>query len=195
MKERDKYDSRTEIKIAEDIIKRILDLFDITGSIEIRRRQEGTILDIQGCSNPGRLIGQKGITLQSIQHIVTLIVCRKVEKPTDIIIDVNGYRERRRMELVDMAWRAFDKVIKTGRSVILKPMNSADRRIIHETLSNEPDIETYSIDEDPETGMKSVQISIRGEEQSDIESEDVFEDDFIEEEEYYEDYPEEENLN
>ena len=112
-----------------------------------------------------------------------------MEKPTEIIIDVNGYRERRRMELVDMAWRAFDKVIRTGRSIVLRPMNAADRRIIHETLSNEPDIETYSIDEDPETGMKCVQISIRGEEQSD--NEEVFEDDFIEqEEEYYEDYPE-----
>jgi spoIIIJ-associated protein len=178
---------REEIEIAESIVKRVLKLFDLTGSIEIRRREEGTILDIQGCANAGRLIGEEGATLHALQTLVTLIVCRKIQQPTDLIIDVNGYRERRREQLEDMAWRAFDRVMRTGQSITLRPMNSADRRVIHMTLSREPDIETLSVDEDPETGMKCVQIALReegdyDEEQYPENDEEAFDDEIIEDE-------------
>ncbi len=154
--------TKEEIEIAESIIYRVLDLFDLGGQIEIRRRREGTILDIQGCSNAGRLIGTDGMTLHAIQLLTTMIVCRKIQRPTNISIDVNGYRHRRRMQLEDMAWRAADRVRDSGRSIALKPMIAADRRIIHMVLSEEGDIETLSIDEDPETGTKSVLISLAG---------------------------------
>jgi spoIIIJ-associated protein len=175
---------REEVEIAESIIKRVLNLFDLTGIVEIRRRKEGTILDIQGCNNAGRLIGEDGSTLHALQTLVTLIVCRKIQQPTDLIIDVNGYRERRREQLEDMAWRAFDRVMRTGRSVTLRPMNSSDRRIIHMTLSNEPEIETLSVDDDPETGMKCVQIALREEGDYDEEAypeddEEAFDDEII----------------
>jgi len=184
MKDRPKENPREEIEVAEAIIQRVLKLFDITGSIEIRKRREGTILDIQGCSNPGRLIGEGGMTLQALQHIVTLIVCRKAEKPTDIIIDVNGYRERRRAQLEDMAWRAFDRVMRSGRGTTLRPMSSADRRVIHATLAEEPEIETFSIDEDPETGMKCVRIELR--ETSDYDGEEEYPEEEIYDEEVVE---------
>ncbi len=177
--------TQEEIEIAEFIVSKILDLFGLSGNIEIRRREEGTILDVQGCSNPGRLIGEEGSILYAIQVLVTLIVCRKTQNPTSIVIDVNGYRVRRRRQLEDMAWKAFDKVQRTGRSAALQPMNASDRRIIHMTLSKCEDIETYSVDENPETGTKCVQISLQHGEP--IDDEEYFEDEQHPEEEYPED--------
>ena len=172
MNDNSKESTKEEIELAESIIKKVLDLFGLTGNIEIRGRKEGTILDVQGCKNPGRLIGEEGSTLYAIQLLVTLIVSRKTRSPTDLIIDVNSYRARKRSQLEDMAWQAFDKVQRTGRRVTLKPMNAADRRIIHMTLSECEDIETYSVDENPETGTKCVQISLREFEEYDDEGYD-----------------------
>ena len=176
--------SKEEIEIAETFMKKVLDLFDQTGNIEIRRREEGTILDLQGCTNPGRLIGEEGSTLYAIQVLTTLIICRKTQNPTNIIIDVNGYRTRRRRQLEDMAWRAYDRVQDTGESVVLAPMNAGDRRVIHMTLSECEDVETFSIEEDADTGMKCVQISLRGSEEFEDEE---FADEALPEEGPYED--------
>jgi len=181
--------SKEEIEIAETFLNKVLDLFDQTGNIEILRREEGTILDLQGCTSPGRLIGEEGSTLYAIQVLATLIICRKTQNPTNVIIDVNGYRARRRRQLEDMAWRAYDRVQGTGESVVLKPMNAGDRRVIHMTLSECEDIETFSIEEDVDTGMKCVQISLRDSEEFEEEefADEALPEEAPDDEGYYED--------
>jgi spoIIIJ-associated protein len=176
--------TQEEIDVAESLLQRILSLLGMKGIIEIKRRSEGTILDIQGCNNPGRLIGESGSTLQAIQLLVTLIVCRKTHATTSVIVDVNGYRARRNSQLEDMAWRAFDRVERSGRSVTLRPMNASDRRIIHMTLSECEEVETESVDEDPETHTKRVRIFPVDVDDYDYDEEESHEEEFQDEGEY-----------
>ena len=67
-----------------------------------------------------------------------------------VVVDVERYRERRRETLEEMAWRFAERVRRTGRPVALRPMSSAERRIIHTTLAQDSGIATHSEGEDPE---------------------------------------------
>jgi spoIIIJ-associated protein len=83
----------------------------------------------------------------SLQFLVNSIVRTKTGTNTRIVIDAEGYRDRRETTLKEMAIRVADRVKQTGRSVTLEPMNAADRRIIHVSLTEYDGIKTESIGE------------------------------------------------
>jgi spoIIIJ-associated protein len=104
------------------------------------------VLDIHG-EDLGLLIGRRGDTLASLQYMVNLIVSRKIKAQQLVGIDVEGYRRRREESLRGLALRMADRVRRTGRSVTLEPMPANERRIVHLTLADDPDVLTVSMGE------------------------------------------------
>ncbi|MBM2826690.1 MAG: protein jag [Dehalococcoidia bacterium] len=113
--------------------------------------------DIRG-DDLGMLIGRRGQTLASFQYIVTLMVNRRLRERTLVVMDVEGYRQRRFESLREMALRIAERVRASGRNIVLEPMSPAERRIIHITLQDQPDISTHSLGEGEN---RKVSIGIR----------------------------------
>jgi spoIIIJ-associated protein len=95
------------------------------------------------------LIGRRSETLNSLQYITNLIVCKELERSISVVIDVEGYRLRRASQLRQLARRMADQAIKTGRRQALEPMPANERRIIHIELREHEGVTTESIGEDP----------------------------------------------
>jgi spoIIIJ-associated protein len=150
-------------KLAEELLKRLLQGMGIAAELEIRRREGNFILSIEGCGEAGRVIGRDGNTLYQLQYLLNLMLMKKLKSRMNVVVDVEGYRERRKDKLTAEAKEAATKVKRKGKPVTLEPMHAADRRTVHLALRDDPLIETSSINEDRETGMKSVRISLRKE--------------------------------
>ena len=103
-------------------------------------------LDIKG-DDLGILIGRRGQTLSCLQYIVRLIVGHRTEAWVPIIIDVEGYKQRRYETLQALAWRLAEQVKARGVPFTLEPMLAYERRIIHLSLADHPDVTTQSVGE------------------------------------------------
>jgi len=103
-------------------------------------------LNVKG-DDLGILIGRRGQTLASLQHIVRLIVANRAKARVPIVIDVEGYKQRRYDALQALARRVAEQVKDRGKPFALEPMPAYERRIIHLTLSDNPDVTTESAGE------------------------------------------------
>jgi spoIIIJ-associated protein len=103
-------------------------------------------LNVKG-DDLGILIGRRGQTLAALQHIVRLIVAHQAKARVPIMIDVEGYKQRRYDALQALARRVADEVKSRGRPFALEPMPAYERRIIHLTLADSPDVTTESTGE------------------------------------------------
>ncbi|WP_342558209.1 RNA-binding cell elongation regulator Jag/EloR [Metasolibacillus sp. FSL K6-0083] len=90
------------------------------------------------------LIGKRGQTLNALQQLTQLVLNKSAKSFMLVKLDVEDYRERRRIALEQLAERMADKAVRTGKQVMLEPMPSYERKIIHHALTNRLDIETYS---------------------------------------------------
>ena len=97
----------------------------------------------------GILIGKRGVTLDSIQYILNLIVNKKSSRYIRVNLDSSGYRDKRKKTLENLAGKMANKVLKTGRSIKLEPMNSYERKIIHTALQDFEGVLTHSEGKDP----------------------------------------------
>ena len=138
---------------ARGILETLLSLMGVTASVVSPARSfaEGEdtapiTFDIKG-DDLGILIGRRGQTLSCLQYIVRLIVGHQTEVWVPIIIDVEEYKQRRFEELQALAWRIAEQVKAGGESFTLEPMSAYERRIIHLTLAEHPDVTTRSIGE------------------------------------------------
>ena len=121
----------------------------IAASVEEYEGDEGEIiLDIVG-DELGLLIGRHGRTLDALQILVAAITNRKLGYRYPVVVDVSGYRHRRRMKLEEMAVRAAERAARQRRSVQLRPMTSFERRIIHIALRNDKRVFTESEGDEP----------------------------------------------
>jgi spoIIIJ-associated protein len=97
----------------------------------------------------GALIGRKGERLSALQHLVNLMLSRRMGAWTRILVDVEDYRGRRERQLRDLALRAAGRVAETGKMLQLEPMPALERRWIHIALREHPDVLTQSVGEEP----------------------------------------------
>lgn len=105
-------------------------------------------VDIRG-KDLSVLIGRRSETLTAFQYVASLIVGKETEQFVQLIVDVEGYRDRREKQLIQMAKRVADQVAKSGRRQTLEPMPSSERRVIHIALRDHPDVKTESAGEEP----------------------------------------------
>lgn len=97
----------------------------------------------------GALIGRKGERLSALQHLVNLMLSRKMGTWTRVLVDVEDYRGRRERQLVEVATRAAERVNETGQMLQLEPMSALERRWVHLALRDVDGITTQSIGEEP----------------------------------------------
>lgn len=115
-------------------------------TIEEHPDEDGVTLNIVA-EDSARLIGRQGQTLRDLQYLLNRMLFRRDQPATPrITLDVGGYRQQAREELVKRAKDAAEKVRRWGDVVELEPMNSFDRRIIHNTIKDDPEVETFSVE-------------------------------------------------
>ena len=120
--------------------------------------EEGRVrINITG-KDMGLLIGRKGETLNAVQFVLGLIVNRNREEKVRVVLDVEDYRKKREESLEALALRLSDRVKKTRKSVVMRPMSSQERRIVHTALQGDPQISTYSMGDEPN---RKVVISLK----------------------------------
>lgn len=104
------------------------------------------IIDIKG-EDLGVLIGPRGETLDSLQFLGRLMVAHKLHRRANFVVDVEGFRKRREQALTRLAERMAEKTRQRGEPITLEPMSAYERRIIHMTLRDVPDVYTESAGE------------------------------------------------
>jgi spoIIIJ-associated protein len=97
----------------------------------------------------GSLIGRKGERLSALQHLVNLMLSRRTGQWTRVLVDVEDYRGRRERQLVELAQRAAERVLETGKMLQLEPMPALERRWVHLALRDNAGVATQSIGEEP----------------------------------------------
>lgn len=115
-------------------------------------------LDLSG-RGMGLLIGRRGETLDALQYLTSLVVNNGKADYTKVMLDTEDYRKKREDTLRRLAARLADKVQKSGKRVVLEPMNPYERRILHATLQDYDRVYTYSEGEDP---FRSVVVALKG---------------------------------
>lgn len=130
-------------------IQDLLGHLGIAAGVEEYEGDEGEIiLDIVG-DDLGILIGRHGRTLDALQILVSAITNRRLDQRYPLVVDVSGYRHRRRVKLEDIARRAADRVARQHRPVQLRPMTSFERRVIHVVLRDDRRVRTESEGDEP----------------------------------------------
>ncbi len=148
----DRVDSEDEI-VARDVVRDLLERMGVTAeamavdnpsTVPLDQEEPPTIfIDVAG-RDLGNLIGRRGDHLSHIQYLVSMLVNRKIETYTRVIVDVEGYRSRREESLVGLAERVARQVARSGRPVVLEPMPPNERRVIHIALRSHPEVATQS---------------------------------------------------
>jgi spoIIIJ-associated protein len=132
---------------AKATLEKLLNLLGFSATVEEQPMDDGTLLDVK-TEDSGRLIGRQGQTLSDLQYITNRLLFQQDQNAPKAMVDVGGYRAQAREALVKKAKDAADKVRRWGDVVELEPMSSFDRRIIHQALKDDPDIETQSVEVD-----------------------------------------------
>jgi len=137
---------------AQTTLERIVNFVIEDGEIQVINNEEvDTIVLGIKTSNPGVLIGRHGHTLDALQYIVNIIANKEIEesKRRKIIVDIEGYKERREDIVSKYAHEKAEIVKKTGKNIALCYMNAVERRIVHLVLQEEPLLSTYSEGTEP----------------------------------------------
>jgi spoIIIJ-associated protein len=138
----------------ESVVSKMLHLLNLQAQVSAhygsteRDGRHNIHVDIRG-NDLSVLIGRRSETLSAFQYIASLIVGKEEQQFVQLTVDVEGYRDRREKQLIQMAKRMADQVAKSGRRQTLEPMPSAERRIIHIALRDHPDVKTESTGEEP----------------------------------------------
>jgi len=137
------------VKVAREVAETLIESMGLDAEVTATQATKGSLpvaLDIEG-DDLGILIGRRGQTLASLQYIIRLIVAEKLKMWVPINVDIAGYKKRRYESLRSLALRLAEQVKTSRRLITLEPMPADERRIIHLTLADTPDVVTESIGE------------------------------------------------
>lgn len=137
-------------KEIKEIVAKLVEKMGFEASLEMRsgskENSEMIVCDIK-TEDSNFLIGQYGLNLQSLQHIVRVIIRKKLEEPVNFILDVNSYRQEKNDSIARLAKNLADEAISEKREVVMRPMTAYERRLVHMELSKDVRIKTESIGE------------------------------------------------
>lgn len=157
-------DDQFILETARQVVNELLERMKIQARVtshfvqpEDEKDQRMVMVDVKG-DDLSILIGRRSETLNALQYIASLIVCKEVGHWVALLIDVQGYRERRDRQLRQMARRMAEQAIQSGRRQVLEPMPANERRIIHLELRDHPQVLTESSGEEPN---RKVTISLK----------------------------------
>ncbi|MHB8629976.1 MAG: RNA-binding cell elongation regulator Jag/EloR [Aggregatilineales bacterium] len=141
-----------DAQTAAEVLRKLMGFMSIDGSVTVRhadtdgREARHWLLEVQG-DDLAALIGNKGETLAALQYLTRLIVSRQIGHHANLIIDVAGYKSHREEMLKRLAKRMAGQAVELKRMVTLEPMPPHERRIVHLTLRDHPEVTTESVGE------------------------------------------------
>jgi spoIIIJ-associated protein len=142
-------DEGDESSLARELLERVLTTLALDARVRVDEREDEVTATVTG-DDLGVLIGRHGQMIDALQYLVNAIAHRRLgDDRRRIVVDAAGYRARRSATLEGMAQRAAERASATGNWVELNPMSSAERRIVHETLKDDPEVTTGSEGTEP----------------------------------------------
>jgi len=127
----------------DGFLTRLVDAMGLDATVDVYEGEEAVVADVSS-QQAGLFIGQKGETIDAVQHLVNVVVSRGSMSTKRIVVDSEGYRQRRIEALQGMAHRTARRVVKENRPVSLPPMPAAERRVVHLYLADNAKVETSS---------------------------------------------------
>jgi spoIIIJ-associated protein len=134
------------VKGVTEILNTLLSLLGILGKVEVLSDELPLALDIKG-DDLGILIGRRGQTLAALEYITKLMVAGRLKAWLPLTVDVAGYKKHRRDSLQRLALYLAEQVKSRRRAITMEPMPADERRIVHLTLADDPEVTTQSIDD------------------------------------------------
>lgn len=125
----------TEGEIAGDYLEEFLDLLDFDGDIDLDVEGDRAIVSIDGGGDLTKLVGRRGEVLDALQELTRLAVHQKTGERSRLMLDVAGWRRRRREELTEMGDKVARRVLETGQREELAPMTPFERKIVHDAVA------------------------------------------------------------
>ena len=146
--------SKHELLVAEgdaagDYLERLLDILDFDGDIDLDVEGERAVVSIIGDGDVNRLVGEHGEVLDALQELTRLAATAETGQRSRLMLDVAGYRARRRAELTDLGVSTAEQVRDGGEPVKLPAMNPFERKIVHDAVANVSGVESSSEGEEP----------------------------------------------
>jgi spoIIIJ-associated protein len=132
-------------EVVRAIIGEVLGFMGIEHTIEIEESDDTTFVNISSTGLDGLLIGRRGETLTSIQHVVNRVFTSRTGRHSKITVDVGGYVRRKHRLLVEKAQKVAERVRRTQKEYDFEPLKASERRIIHLAVSEFDDVTTYTI--------------------------------------------------
>jgi spoIIIJ-associated protein len=132
-----------------EIVERIAREIGVQCTVEVEEREEDIRVVCEG-NDLGMLIGRHGQTIDAIQYLANAILFRgRYDERKPVTVDAAGYRDRRQVTLDALALRMAEQASATGQRVELEPMTAVERKIVHEKLKDDPEVETASEGTEP----------------------------------------------
>jgi spoIIIJ-associated protein len=148
-------EARVELELLPDgveeamaFLREVAAAMGVSVTVERLEDEEAVKINIKG-SDLGLLIGRRGQTLDALQYLVNIVANRHSDRHLRIVLDAEQFRERRRKTLEALADRMAHRAVKTGKEIILEPMTSQERKIIHTRLQHHDKVNTYSQGDEP----------------------------------------------
>jgi spoIIIJ-associated protein len=136
--------------LVHELLERITSALGLRCRIDLTE-EDGVIVASCAGSDLGRLIGKHGQTIDAIQYVVNAIVARRFgDERVPVVVDAAGYRDRRRAALTALAQRSARRALESGIPVGLEPMSAIERKVVHECLKDDPNVETRSEGTEPQ---------------------------------------------
>ncbi|HEY4543529.1 MAG TPA: RNA-binding cell elongation regulator Jag/EloR [Tissierellaceae bacterium] len=137
--------------VAYEFIEEVINSIGVEGDISVSK--DGNLLYVSvdniDPKRKGILIGKRGSTLDAVQYLLSLAVNKDRQDYLKVLVDVGGYRDKRKETLERLALRMGEKAVYQKKPVKLEPMNAYERKIIHSALQGNTDVTTYSEGNEP----------------------------------------------
>ena len=133
----------------QELVEGVLDELDLYGEVVIDEDDERIAVSSEGEDDYGLLIGKRGQTIDALQLLCYQAAFRGLRERKRVVVDVAGYRERRRETLESRADRAAEQALSSNNAVEMDPMSAQERRVVHERLKERAGVETYSEGDEP----------------------------------------------
>ena len=144
----DSADLDEEAEAAADLLEGLLDAMDLPGDLRISVQDAHAEVEVVGLEE-GVLIGRRGQTLEAVQELVRTAMQRRFERRSRVLVDVDGYRARRLEKLLERAEEAVQEVLASGEPQRLEPMDSIERRIVHQRVAETAGVVSTSHGREP----------------------------------------------
>jgi len=139
----------TQVDAVQDLLERVVDALGLDATIDVTVDDEHVTGTVHG-DDLGLFIGRHGQTIDAVQHLAQRVAGARAGEGRRIVIDAEGYRERREAMLHRQADHAAEDALRSGRPVALDAMTASERRLVHEYLRDHDEVETYSEGDEPD---------------------------------------------